>query len=97
MRYAHENDNELDTWKPLSTVTTTLLRTLRAAQVAPVAADASKLNEKENEQASNEENRRSGLDSKSSDHATAVDRRLRDLAAFERRASGLIPSGRRRN
>jgi hypothetical protein len=84
MKEDAHNEPELDTWKPLRTVSAPLLKELhvKSCGTAVAAAALSGPHRKQNDGSA-------GADRRAQDQRVYVDLRLKELAAFERRARGL--------
>lgn len=81
----HDNDNEPDSFIQLGLATALLLNRIRNSVTL---LELSKRNEeKDVERAADRDSGRRNENS-ADEHARAVDQRLRDFSAFERRASG---------
>jgi hypothetical protein len=89
-RRNNTDEPELDAWETLAAVNTRILKNIfpKALSGAAGTASLSSPNEKQNEDRTDD--RQSGDDEKQrgEQHREYVDQRLRDLAEFERRASG---------
>jgi hypothetical protein len=91
MKETHSTHTDTDAWKPLRTVTAPVLRSLLVVTVAPTAIGASEPREEKEKERFNDTEGGRADQRETGEHREYVDRRLRDLAAFERRFSGIIP------
>lgn len=97
-----ETEPTIETWSPLAAVTNRLLHN---ARITPVIVSAA--TEKSPERRGTDEidsgahgGRQQAHEERNEDNSEYIERRLRDLAAFERRAAGHVPwprKGNRRN